>query len=179
MGPDRDLRGNGHKVLSIFPRQVRDGADLTLTPEQVIRKCRDIAHMDASTNDDPALADSSQRANDQLTCGREDNCGIEHDRRRLGRAAGPMRSQGTGEILSRGVAISSESVNLTSLIDRNLRYQMSSGAETVHPDPLRITGFDERAESDESCTQQRCGFLIAVYSGNGDTKALFGRGEFR
>src|SRR5689334_6047141 len=179
MGSDRNLRRYGHEVFCVFSSEVGHRADLAFAPQQIVGKCRDIAHVDTSANNNSPFADDSQRLYNQVSGGREDNCGVEHGRRRFRRTPSPAGAERPGEFLTCDVSISRERVNLTSLIDSHLRYQMGSRAKTVHPDPLGIARFDKGAESDKACAKQWCGFRIGVIAGNRDTEFLVGGGKFR
>ena len=65
LGSDRHSRGKLQKLLAVGPGQVGHRADHPLPPEQVVGKRRDIAHVDAAADHDPAFGRGPQGRGDQ------------------------------------------------------------------------------------------------------------------
>ncbi len=56
-GLDRNSRGQVKEFGPVGTRQVGDRFDGPLFPEQVVRECRDLRHVDAGTDDDARFVD--------------------------------------------------------------------------------------------------------------------------
>ena len=87
------------ELASILARQIRHRADTTLAPEDVVRKLRDIAHVDAATDDDATLDDVAKRFGDQRADGCQHDGGVEFLGRALLAAACPSGTEISREIL--------------------------------------------------------------------------------
>jgi hypothetical protein len=59
-------------------------------------------------------------------------------------------AEGSGKLLPVNISGSRESVNLATLIYRNLSDQVGGGAKTINTDTPRVTCFNKRAVSDKS-----------------------------
>src|SRR5207249_2656459 len=98
--PHRHPGCERQELLAVAAREVRDRAHDTLLPEKLVWKRRDVAHVDAGTEDDAALREHSQGSWHQLADGREDDRGVELFRRPLVRPSRPLRAEPEREALT-------------------------------------------------------------------------------
>src|SRR5579883_2242041 len=128
-----DLRGDCHKVRSIFSCEVRDGANLSLAPKQFIRELRNIAHVNPAANHDSAFADRAQCLRHETPDGCEDDRRIHRFRRQGSRTSCPVRAEGPCEFLSFGITFACKYIDLPALKHRHLRNKVRGSAEAVNP----------------------------------------------
>src|SRR5215471_28441 len=86
--PYGDARSEGEELLAVPAREVCDGPEDALAPEDLVGERRDLGHVDARAHDRAALADGAQRGGNELAGRREDDRRVELLRRRAG--AGPL-----------------------------------------------------------------------------------------
>src|SRR5216683_6563015 len=93
LGPDSGLWGNFEKIQSILAREIGHRHELPFFPKQVVRKARNIAHVDARAYHLAALAYRAQRRRHQFSGGSVDDGRIEWSVRQLARRPGPHRAE--------------------------------------------------------------------------------------
>ena len=69
-------------------------------------------------------------------------------------------------------------MDFAAFVNSDLRDENRGGSESEDAEPLGISRFPQRAESDHSCTQQRRSLHITIDVGNRDTKTLIRNREF-
>src|SRR5579885_391734 len=172
----RNLGCNPQKIPPVFARVVGHAADHPLVVEQVVAKGRDRTHVDAAEDEHSAFAQRLQRRRHNLSRGSEHDRRIQRLRRRIERAACPLRPQLERQLAVTRVARRSE--NFRAPVPRHLDGHVRRRAESVESEPP--AALDSRkpqaAKSNNSGAQQRRGLLVLKSLGNFVHK-LFGRGD--
>jgi hypothetical protein len=141
---------------SVAARQVRDRAHLSLAPQERIRERRDVAHVDATAHHAAALAHCGERCRHELARGREEDRGVELDRRTFVGAAGPGSAELARERLRTDVARPGERVNALAAVARQLRDEVRGSAEAVEAELANaVARHRERAPPDQAGAKQR------------------------
>src|SRR5262245_12260394 len=122
----------------------------------MVRKWRNIGHVDAAAHDRAAFSDRGQRGWYQTTDGRKDDRSVELCRRLLARVAGPSGALLAGKLLRRIVAWTDEGEHFSALPLRNLGHDMGGGPEAIDAEPPRIAGHFETAIANQARAQERC-----------------------
>src|ERR1035438_4022445 len=99
-GLDWHLGSNLQEFLTVTTRQIGYRPNGSFFPKQLVRKGRDITHVDSTTNNGATLADSAKRSRDQRTAGCEEDGRIQLFRRLFIGTTGPHRSEATGKFLA-------------------------------------------------------------------------------
>src|SRR5439155_20445764 len=100
-----DVRLDGHprreleELLGVLAGQVRDRAQDSLLPEQLVGERRDVGHVDPRTDDDAALLERAQGNRDKRADRREDDRRVERLGRLLAGGAGPLRPERARQLL--------------------------------------------------------------------------------
>ena len=74
--PDACLGGERKKFLAIAAREIGNGSNGALSPQDGIRECGHIAHVDSCTHDSPAFGDMTKCLRYQCADRREQDGGI-------------------------------------------------------------------------------------------------------
>ena len=167
------------KLLAVGPGQVGHRAHHPLPPEQVVGKRRDVAHVDAAADHDPALGRGPQGRGDERAHRRKNDGCVQFLRGQLVRAPGPHGPQPPGELLGLGVPRPGEGIDLFPLVHRDLDGDVGCGPEAVDPQPLPgILGHAVGAVADQPGAQKRRRLGVAIGRGQRKTVALVGDGVF-
>ncbi len=125
--------------------------------------------MPAQTTD-TAGVDVGQRQRDQRPVRREQDGGVQIDRRALVGAARPGGAQLQRQVLGLGVGRPGEHVDLPPLVHRHLQQQMAGGAEPVDAQLLGGARQAIGPVADEPGAQPGGDLHIVDPSGSGNTK---------
>src|SRR2546428_13984433 len=87
------------KILAILTGEIGYRTYTALSPEQRIRKCRNVAHMNAGANDAAARHGRRECCRHERTNRREYQRSVQQRRRRLVTIASPMHAELAGGIL--------------------------------------------------------------------------------
>ena len=148
--------------VAVRAGEVRDRPHDPLTPEELVREGRDVAHVDPGADDRATLADVAQRGRNELAGGREDDHRVELLGRARERVAGPHGSERARERLRLFVPCARPGEHPATLADRDLADDVGGRAEAVQPDPLRVAGEPQRAVADEPGAEERRRLLVGV-----------------
>src|SRR5439155_24895879 len=85
----RYARRESHELFAVAAREIGDRADGALFPEDGVGKRGDVAHVNATADDDAALADGFESLRYERADGRKYNRGVKFLRRQFIRSAGP------------------------------------------------------------------------------------------
>src|SRR6266540_2581232 len=159
-----DPRGGGEReeLVAVPPREVRDRADRPLTPEERVRKRRDVAHVDAGADDRPAGRGRAERSRDERSDRGEQDRGVERLGRRLTGRARPLRPERAREGLGLGVASAREREDALARVARELRDDVACRAESVQAEPLGVAHGSPGAVADEAGAEERRGLGIGI-----------------
>ncbi|ABA51266.1 hypothetical protein BURPS1710b_A1017 [Burkholderia pseudomallei 1710b] len=171
---ERHVVRNPHEFGRVVARQVRDRYDPPLAPQQIVRKRRNVRHVNPTAHDGAALHDRRERGRHE----RADRCEDQRRIERLGRgfvaAARPRGAEPAREPLRGGVARARERINGAPLKTRDLRDEVRGRAESVQADAPRGTGHLQRPVADETRAQQRRRMNIVVAARHVHAKARVG-----
>ncbi len=169
------LRCDAHELLAIAAGQIGHRGHRPFTPQQMVGKRRDVAHVDARAHHAPALARGRQRGRHQCAHRREQDGRIQRLGRHVGAGAGPGRAEFQREALAFLVAGTREGEHPPAFQACHLRQQVGGGAEAVQAEPAALAGRATGAVADQPGAQQRGGLRIGVAVGNGKAEARIGQ----
>src|SRR5262249_7805992 len=66
-----------HEIFRILPGEIGDRTDDAFAPQQLIRKLRDVAHVDSTAHNNASFPNNSKRTRNEITYRRKDNGCIE------------------------------------------------------------------------------------------------------
>src|SRR6185437_7658474 len=115
-----------------------------------VRKGRDVAHVDAGTDDAAALADVAQCLRHERADRCEQDCRVELARRTLVAVTRPCRAEASRERLRGRVAPPRERENFAPLMPAHLRDHVRGCAEAVDADARRGARNAQRTVADQS-----------------------------
>lgn len=144
------------KIERILTRQVRNRNDASLSPEILVGKGRDVAHVDARANDTATLFHILERKRDEFAGRRVDDCSVKLGRRRISRGAGPSCAKIARERLGCGLPWSREREDTALLPSGDLKDNVSGGAKSIKSNRLAASREYERAPTNQSCAQEGC-----------------------
>src|SRR5207248_9720789 len=125
-------------LLAIRPRQIRHGTNCSLVPKPLVRKRRNIAHVNPCADHVSPFPNGSQRHRHKFPRRRKDNRRIEQLGRQRPGITGPYRAERTSKGLPRQIARPRKRVNLSPLEAAYLSNDMGRRATTIKPDPLPL-----------------------------------------
>ncbi len=97
---DAGLGRDGEKLGGVAARQIRDGYNVTLLPQERVGELWNVAHVNAAANDAAALANGGKRVRNERSDWREDDGGIQRFRGSFVRTASPARAERQGQALA-------------------------------------------------------------------------------
>src|SRR4029453_11644328 len=98
LGSNWNDRRKPEKLLAVETCEIRHRAQDSLSPEDFVGKCRDLAHVDSGADDRTALTDSAQCLRHELPHGGEDDRRVELGRRSRTGGSRPLRPQRGGQV---------------------------------------------------------------------------------
>src|ERR1700694_6157797 len=171
-GPSGHLGCTLQEFLAVLPRQVGDRTDLSFHPQQLVRKRRDVTHVDAGADDYPTRIKDFQPSRRQRPDGREDQSGVERFRRRRERVARPFGPDAARERLLFRIARRGKGEDPSTLEPGDLGDDVRRVAEAIQTDALRIARAPQRAIADQAGAETRRRVQVVVTLGQRKTKAL-------
>src|SRR4051812_1229650 len=108
------------ELHSVVAREVRDRADDALTPQQLVRKRTDIAHVNAGAYNNATFANMAQRFDNERAVRRENDRGIHFVRWHIGRTTSPDSSHLARKLLRRMISSARECEDLAAVRSRDL-----------------------------------------------------------
>ncbi len=172
-----DLLGERQELVPVVASQVRNRADRALVPQVLIRKARDVGHVDPGADDRATGRQRLQCRRDELARGREDDRRIELLGRRLIRRSRVRGAELARELLSPGVARAGERIHLTALVDGDLADLVRGRAEPVQTEPRAVPGEPQGPVADQPAAQQRRRLDVRDRLGDLQAEALVGDGQ--
>ena len=141
------------KFLGIAPRKIRHRNQAFFTPENIVRKSRDFAHVYPSAYHDPARTDSPQGGRHQCANRSKDHHRIQRFRRWHIGTASPDRAHFECEILCSGIAWGGEREQCPPLVPQDLSHDVGSSAKTINANLFGVAGHLQRSITDQSGAQ--------------------------
>ena len=157
-GRKREIAGESEEVARVLARHVGDAAQLALAPEQaVVVEGGHLVEVNGVDGDDAALAQSGERADNDLASGREGDGAVELDGRLGVFVADPRGAERGGGLAVRFAA--GDDVDLAIPRVKNANGERGGAAEAIEADAL--AALDARdaqaAEADDAGAEQRGG----------------------
>ena len=173
----RNLGGQGEEFLAVATREVGDGAERPLLPQDLIGKSGNVAHVNAAAHHRAAAAGRAQGRRHERAAGREDDGGVEFFRWRRVGAPRPRRAERAGKVLSGTVAGLGKGKDAPALMGGDLADDVRGRAEAVKAQAFRVVRHAQAAVADEARAKQRRGVLVRIGIGNRKAEALVRDGE--
>ena len=177
--PTGEASRQGRGTRAVAASEIGDRADAALSPQQPVRECRDVAHVNPGADNGTAARGRCKRNGDQRPGGREDQRRIERRRRLFVAAARPVRADAPREVLRIVVAGPGECVDGASLRQGHLRDQVRGGAESVDTERAGVSRHRIGAIADQTGAQQRRRMQIVVTGGQRKNEIRIRDSEFR
>src|ERR1700753_1953326 len=155
VGPHACLGGYLQEVSAVVPGEIGHRDDLSLTPENTVRKGGNVRHVDARAYNPTTLANGAKRCRHQRADGRVEDGGVKLDGRQIFRCASPTGAEGKRKTLRRLIPLPGECIEVTVLPARNLRNDVSGGAKPIDTDMSAFAGHHQRTPTDQAGTEQR------------------------
>ena len=84
VGFDGNCWRDGQELASVLTGEIRHGSHASLLPQETVRKCRNVAHVDAGAHDGAAGRNARERFGNEAADRREDDRRVERAGRRVG-----------------------------------------------------------------------------------------------
>src|ERR1035437_3891043 len=155
LGLDRHLGSDLQEFLTVTTRQIGYRPNGSFFPKQLVRKGRDITHVNSTTNNCATLADCAKGSRNQRTDGCKDYGRIQLFRRLFIGTTGPHRSEASGKFLAFAVPWLRKGVNSPFLVDRHLSEDVACRAKSIKSQvPCVLPSDSIRAVADQTGAQQ-------------------------